>query len=419
MFDQFEIYITFAVLIASVFLFLTEYVSIIVTSLSIPIILTLTGIITPAQTFLGFANDNVILFASMFVIGGAIFKTGTAEKIGDIIVSLTNGDERKFMIGIWFVTSLFSAFLSNTGTVAVLLPVCIAIADTAGWKRKNSLIMLAMTASTAGMITLVGTPPNITVNALLQQNQLQGFSFFEFARIGIPLTILSGIFLFLSNGFTFHKVSFHKNNVSAALLQFNYRQLASLIVLILVILSMTFNIVPLHIASAIGALLCIVSGLINEKEAIESIDWTTICLFAGTLTLSSALNETGAGKVIANAVILLIHNNTSELLLLTVLFFLTAFLTQFMSNTALCSLIAPIGLQIAESLHANPRGVLIVIAIASSSAFATPMATPPNTLILGPGQLNAKDYFRNGIPLILISYLICIFVVPKAWPLYG
>ena len=89
-----------------------------------------------------------------------------------------------------------------------------------------------------------------------------------------------------------------------------------------------------------------------------------------------------------------------------------------MSNTACCALLASIGYQIAVSLQANPKGVLMAIAMASSAAFATPMATPPNTLIMGQSKAKFSDYLAIGLPLILVSYVVCIVIIPVVWPLY-
>lgn len=417
-------YITLAVMAVSSVLFVTEVFSLVITSMAIPLVLTLTGVITANRAFAGFANDNVILFASMFIIGGAMFETGVADFLGTLVVGATKGSERKLLAGMTVVVSLLSAFLSNTGTVAVLMPVCLGIVDTAGWNRKNILMVLAMSASMGGMITLVGTPPNITVNAVLTSHGVPGFGFFEFAWVGIPLAALGGAWVVLTR-----KTSDSKGLKQAEqgkpekpgkrAMKFGKKQFIATGVMAGVVVAMASGLISLHIAAALGAFICVLCGLLTEKEAIEAIDWTTIFLFSGTLVLAEALDKTGAGRMIADSVIRLIGTNTSEWVLLTVVFLLAVTLTQFMSNTAICALLAPIGLQIAVGLQANPRGVLMVVAIASSSAFATPMATPPNTLVLGPGKFSVKDYIKTGIPLIVLSYVVLILIIPRVWPLYG
>ena len=417
--EKIDAYITLIVVAVSAFLFITEIFSLSVTAMCVPLVLTLTGVITPDEAFLGFSNENVILFASMFIIGGALFKTGVTEWIGNTVVNLTKGNERLLLAGIAVSVCCISAFLSNTGTVAVLLPVCVGIADSVGWSRKNVLLVLAMTASTGGMISLVGTPPNITVNAVLSQAGYEPFGFFEFAWIGIPLSVLGSLYLVLTRKTT---PPLREATGEAVKLDnspaMKRKRLIAVLVMVAVVVVMASSIISLHIAAALGALVCVLFGLLTEEEVVESIDWTTIFLFAGTLILADALDSTGAGRMIADTVIAGVGTNNSQFVLLTVLFLLTGILTQFMSNTAICALLAPIGLQIAAGLGADPRGALMVVGIAASSAFITPMATPPNTLVMGPGRLTMKDYIKTGLPLFVISYLITIAVVPRVWPLY-
>ena len=181
---------------------------------------------------------------------------------------------------------------------------------------------------------------------------------------------------------------------------------------------MATGLLPLYIASSIGALICILSGILTEKEAVESVDWTTIFLFAGTLVLAEAMDKSGAGKLIADTVVQLIGEQSSSILILSVIFCIAAILTQIMSNTAICALMAPIGIQLAEVLQTNPKAILMTIAVASSAAFATPMATPPNTLVMGPGNLRTYDFLKQGLPMIGISCLLCILIIPVFWPLY-
>ncbi len=415
-----DAYITLIVMAVVMILFIAKSSSIIVISMSIPIVLALTGVILPSDAFLGFADTNVILFGSMFIIGGAMFKAGAAERAGKFVISLTKGSERKLLFGIWLIVSITSAFLSNTGCAAVLLPICLGIAESTGWNKKHILMTLAYTASTGGMMTLIGTPPNITANAILEQHGMEGFGFFEFALLGLPVNLLCGIWLFLS----FKPTEMHKegefagSNIQWEKKPFKKEEIIAIAIMLTVIFIMATGLLPLYIASSIGALICILSGILTEKEAVESVDWTTIFLFAGTLVLAEAMDKSGAGKLIADTVVQLIGEQSSSILILSVIFCIAAILTQIMSNTAICALMAPIGIQLAEVLQANPKAILMTIAVASSAAFATPMATPPNTLVMGPGNLRTYDFLKQGLPMIGISCLLCILIIPVFWPLY-
>ena len=98
------------------------------------------------------------------------------------------------------------------------------------------------------------------------------------------------------------------------------------------------------------------------------------------------------------------------------MFILSCGLTQFMSNTAAAALLAPIGISIAQSIGAAPYPVIMAIGIAASCAFTTPVATPPNTLVLGPGQFRFMDYVKVGLPLVFISLAVCAIIIPLVWP---
>ena len=98
------------------------------------------------------------------------------------------------------------------------------------------------------------------------------------------------------------------------------------------------------------------------------------------------------------------------------MFLLSCGLTQFMSNTAAAALLAPIGISIAQSIGVSPFPVLMAIGIAASCAFTTPVATPPNTLILGPGKFRFMDYVKVGLPLVVVSMIVCTVIIPLVWP---
>lgn len=403
------------ILLMASILLITELVPLAVGAMTVPVCLALTGILSPLEAFSGFSNENVILFGAMFIVGGAMFRTGFAKTVGDLIAHRARGNSRRLLVYIMLVTAAFSSVMSNTGTVAVLLPICIGIADSAGIERKYLLLPLAMTASLGGMITLIGCPPNMTVSAVLEEYSHETIGFLEFAWAGVPMTLAGCLYLFL-----LYKNKLPKNlNVSfvqSLSPRFTKKQAASAAVFLAVILVMATGTINLALGASIGALACIIMGLVTEKEAVADIDWTTIFLFAGMLPLADALEKTGAGQLIASQLTERMAGHASSLVILTILYAVSALLTQFMSNTAACSLLAPIAVQIALSLNANPKTALLIIAAGSSAAFATPMATPPNTLVMGPAKLGFLSFVKIGLALIFLSYVICLTVISWRYP---
>ncbi len=408
---------TLLILAMACILFVTELIPLAYTACSVPVMLVLCECATAAQGWAGLSNDSVVLFAAMFVIGGAMFRTGAAETVGKWVLSKAGTNTRRLVTYLMILVGVFSSVISNTGAGAVMMPVCIGIADAARMERKKLLMPLAMMASLGGTITMVGTPPNITVNTVYQQSGLGRFAFFEYAWIGIPLAIIGGLFLVIIYGKDTKTADAEQYEIIVEPLTTN--QKLSLAVLVVVVIAMATEIIPISVAAVMGAIFCRAKRLISSSEALEDVDWTTIFLFAGMLPMSSALDRTGAGKMIANAAVRIMGGSPSEFIAISVLFLIAGGLTQVMSNTASCALLAPIGLQIAEALGASPAGVLMAIGIASSCAFMTPMATPPNTLVMGPGKIKFNEYLKIGTPLVLIGYVICILVIPRVWPFFG
>ena len=424
---------TLIVLAVMAVLFVTEIIPLAITSLGGAITLGLMGIITPKVVFSGLSDSTVVLFAGMFVVGAALFYTGLAQKIGETVVSHAGTSENGLMLAIMVVTATMSAFLSNTGTTAALLPVVVGICAVAKIPASRQLMPLAFAAGIGGIITMVGTPPNIIVSGTLTKFGIEPFGFFEFAWIGIPLTIATIVFMMLIGK---HLLPKHEitdagdveQEVAAEDISNDpKKQLFSGLILLGVILAMIlgeplkehFGInLPLSMVAVIGAMLCVLTGCLNEKQAYTSIDWVTIFLFAGMMPVATALDQSGAGKMIANAVIGVMGSDPSPYFATAVLFALSCVMTQFMSNTASCALLAPIGISIAQGMGADPHAVLMAIGVAASCAFGTPVGTPPNTLVLGPGQYKFTDYVKAGVPLILVCFVVSLIIIPMVWPFF-
>ena len=413
--------LTLAVLGVAALFFATEIIPLAVTAMGAAIALGLLGVLTPKEVFSGLSNSTVVLFAGMFVIGAAMFQTGLAQWIGIAVVKKSGTNERALMIALMTITIVLSSVSSNTATVACLMPVVVQICATAKIPVSPQLMALAVAANVGGTITMIGTPPNILMSATLQANGLQPFGFFEFAWIGIPLSIV-GILYMLSIGYKLcprHEVKAEGEAKTEEGPKDKKKMMVCLAILLCVIVAMVLakdiN-VPMQTSAIIGALACVLTGCLSEKQAYAGIDWTTIFLFAGMLPLASAMDKSGAGKLIAEFVVGLMGASPSPIVIVIAMFILSCGLTQFMSNTAAAALLAPIGISIAQSIGASPYPVIMAIGIAASCAFTTPVATPPNTLVLGPGQFRFMDYVKVGVPLVILSMILCAVVIPLVWP---
>ena len=405
-------------------LFITELIPLAITAMSGAIACGLLGFIPAKQVFSGLSNSTVVLFAGMFVVGAAMFHTGLAQKIGISIVRFSGTSENSLMFGIMIVGAGLSSVLSNTGTAACLMPVVLGICAAAKIPASRQLMPLAYAAGVGGIITLVGTPPNIIVSGALTSFGYEPFSFFEFAWIGIPLTVVAIAYMMFIGKYLLPKAELDADQEIEqeieATVHDSKKQIISGLILAVVIVVMALDIkfISLEMAAVIGALVCVLTGCLTEKQAYASIDWVTIFLFAGMMPVSTAMDKTGAGKMIAEWTVSLMSGSPSPLVVTAILFILSCGLTQFMSNTASAALLCPIGVAISKQLGADPKAVLMAIAVAASCAFASPVGTPPNTLVLGPGGYKFMYYVKAGTGLVVVCFVVSLVVIPVIWPFF-
>lgn len=385
--------------------------------------LTLTGVLDASTTFAQYVNSNVILCVGMFVVGQALFETGMANKIGGIVTKFAR-TERTLIIAIMVIVGVMSGLLSNTGTAAVLIPVVCGIADESGYSRSRLLMPLVFAAALGGNLSIIGAPGNLMgVNAL--QEMGLSTSFFMYAPVGVPMLIL-GIIYFVFLGYRFLPDGTEAGGAAVeAQKDFSnvpkWKQVISLVVLIVVIIAMIFEEeigISIQVSSCIGAVFLVLTGVLPEKEALQSIDLKVVLLFGGSLSLAKALDTTGAGNLIADKIVGLLGANSNPIVLLLVIFIVTCALTNFMSNTATTALMIPIAVSLANNLGADPRAVVIATVIAGSCAYATPIGMPANTMVVGLGGYKFKDYVKSGLPLILFSFAICMILLPILFPFY-
>ena len=404
--------------------FVTELIPLAITAMGGAIACGLLGFIPAKQVFTGLSNSTVVLFGGMFVVGASMFYTGLAQKIGNTVVGLCGTGENSLMFGLMLVGTLLSSCLSNTGTCACLLPVALGICSAAKIPASRQLMPLAFACGWGGIITMVGTPPNIIAVGAMNAAGLESFTFFEFAWIGIPVSIAGMLYMMFVGKYLLPKAELDADQEIEQEIEASSdnktKQLISGAILTVVILVMAIGVkgVSLEMAAVIGALVCVLTGCLTEKQAYASIDWVTIFLFAGMMPVSTAIDKTGAGKLIAEWTVGLMGGSPSPLVVTAVLFVLSAGLTQFMSNTASAALLCPIGISIAQQLGADPKAVVMAITVAASCAFATPVGTPPNTLVLGPGGYKFADYVKCGTGLVVVCFAVCLVVIPIVWPFF-
>lgn len=418
-----QITITLLFLLFAIVMFMWEKIPLGLTSMIVCVGLVVTGVLEWQAAFAGFIDSNVILFVAMFIVGGALFETGMANKIGGIVTHFAK-TERQLIVAIMVIVGVMSGFLSNTGTAAILIPVVIGIAAKSGYSRSRLLMPLVFAAAMGGNLTLIGAPGNMIAQSGMEGIGLK-FGFFDYAKVGVPILIV-GIIYFAFIGYKFLP---NKEGSDEGIFDESkdfshvpkWKQYLSLVILLLTLVGMIFEEqlgIKLCVIGCIGALALMVTGVISEKDALASIDLKTIFLFGGTLSLAAALEQTGAGELIAEKVIGMLGDNPSPYVLTFVIFMLCCVMTNFMSNTATTALMVPIGISIAQGMGADPSAVLMACVIGGSCAYATPIGMPANTMVVTAGGYTFKDYAKAGVPMILVATVVSMILLPIFYPFF-
>lgn len=418
-----QITITLLFLLFAIVMFMWEKIPLGLTSMIVCVGLVVTGILEWQTAFAGFIDSNVILFVAMFIVGGALFETGMANKIGGIVTHFAK-TERQLIVAIMVIVGVMSGFLSNTGTAAILIPVVIGIAAKSGYSRSRLLMPLVFAAAMGGNLTLIGAPGNMIAQSGMEGIGLK-FGFFDYAKVGVPILIV-GIIYFAFIGYKFLP---NKEGSDEGIFDESkdfshvpkWKQYLSLVILLLTLVGMIFEEqlgIKLCVIGCMGALALMITGVISEKDALASIDLKTIFLFGGTLSLAAALEQTGAGELIAEKVIGMLGDNPSPYVLTFVIFMLCCVMTNFMSNTATTALMVPIGISIAQGMGADPSAVLMACVIGGSCAYATPIGMPANTMVVTAGGYTFKDYAKAGVPMILVATVVSMILLPIFYPFF-
>ncbi|MGB2908976.1 MAG: SLC13 family permease, partial [Anaerolineales bacterium] len=187
-----EIALTLAIILAAVILFATEKLRVDLIALLVLLAVSITGLVSKEEVFLGFANPAVITIWAVYIVSGGLYKTGVADEIGSVILRLSGASEARLIIVIMLVCGGMSAFMNNVGAVAVLMPAVVGISRKTGIPVSKLLIPLAFSSLLGGTMTLIGTPANILAQGILKARGLSGFGFFEITPMGM-IVLATGI----------------------------------------------------------------------------------------------------------------------------------------------------------------------------------------------------------------------------------
>lgn len=384
------------------------------------------GIIEPADAISAFGSDTVMMVAGVIIIGNAIFETGLAEKLGASILNLPiiGGKEKRLLLIVMIIITMLSAFVSNTAAVAMFLPLVASIAQSSNGKikKKNCYMAMGIASVVGGFCTQSGsTPQMVAQEILLETDGLRGLTFFELTKIGVLIAIVMFIY-FLTVGYRLQERCFNfpevpnTSTTQQTVSQSTWKQVVSGLILVGCVIGFISGVLSFGIISLLSACACILTGCISQKRVFETMDWSTIIVLGGSIGFANGMEESGAVNLIGDALVNSFgQNGENVLLVFGMIILLTALLSNVMSNTATVAVLAPLGIDVALKMGADPITFVIGIIIASNLAFATPIGTPPMTMVLI-GGYRFSDYVKVGGLFNIIAVVVTIFAVPL---LYG
>ena len=442
---------------------ITEPVPIPVTSLIGPTLCVVFGVVKMKEAFAAFANPMIFLFMGGFMIAKAMMVNGVDKRIAYGIMSMRwVGDEpRRIFLAIGLACMLCSGWISNTATAAMMFPIALGLLEAIremmaaqgkvinlrSYKYATGLmLMTAYACSIGGVLTPIGTPPNIIMLGFLNEMCDLHVSFFQWMVWGFVAMVAYFIIAYIVLARMFPSDVKHIEGASEFIAE-KMRGLGSwtraqkntmIAFLVAVILWITPGILsiffgtqspvlnrynalfPEAIAAMVGALLLFFLPVdlkkhkmtLEWKEAVDGVEWGTLLLFGGGLAMGGMMYSTGLSKWIGDQIINFMGGAPSELLLIAVFCVMSLLLSELTSHTAATNMIGPLAIGAALSAGFNPVPVAVGVALSASLGFMLPVSTPPNAIVYASGYVPITKMIKSGVFIDFIG--IAIVTIPVA-----
>lgn len=418
--------ITLLIFLFTIISFLLNRIPMSVTALITMLLLLITKSLEPSKALAVFSNSNLILMGSMFVVAAGFGKTRMVEKIAGLMTKVGGGDFRKIMIGYILIAFALVQFIPSSSAVfGMVYPLALAMSKEL--KVSPSKVMFPLGLVCIAMVMNLpvggGATTYAQYNGLLET---YGYTEFHYnlldpliARIPVIIIILS-YSMFFAGKFTPSVPSIAvqeliKSESSQKKYLNSTREILGYTIFIAVTLGLLFQKsigLDAWIITMIGAVAMVATGILNEREAVTSLNMQMLFLVAGSFALGAALDATGAGEIVGNFVATLMGSNPNGLLLGAIFFIVPFLMTQAMSNLAIANIFVPIAILTCKSLGANPLGPMILVWIGAFTAFMTPLSTPTVAMLMATGGYTIKDMFKMGwSPALLITITVIPWVM--------
>lgn len=399
-----------------------------VTALLVPVLLTFYGIFPTAEALMPFADPVVYLLMGGLILAEAFRKHGVDRRLAFYIVSKFGGEVHKILLSFMLVAAMLSMWISNTATVALLIPVVLGIASRAGdEKGKLSVLFLmgiGVGSAIGGMATVTGSAPNAVASALLASETT--WSFVDWMKVGLPtsLVLLVVAWVVLQKVFRVNTRSIEigpmrKELADMGPLSLGEKKTIGIFLPTVVLwiagadIGALFGVHPSFMSATIVALtaavLLFATRTLDWQDA-RTISWDIFLVIGAGLALGQGLQAAGADQWIADQIVSVTQGFHIIVIMLMVAGISVA-LSNFMSNTATVAILAPVLLGMSSALGVDPKFLVLVCALGVSLSFATPIGTPPFTLIFSTGIVSRRDIAVGGIRIAVPATLVVVGIV--------
>lgn len=366
-------------------------------------------------------SSTAVLIISLSILGAALFHSGLAKRIATAILKVTGRSEKGVILGILIASIILSAISSNTAVVLMMIPLVKCISQETNISVKRTMFPLAIGAGLGGGCTLIGGTSNISGNQVLADAGLPTMGFWTLGVVGIPVAIISVLVILTVGMKLLPKVEggYEGEEMDMSIMEDQgdkRRMIVTGVITVLAVIAMMVSTRALFVVALVGALLVILTGCVSEKEAFAAVDIKMLILIASFGVISESITNTGGDQLIANAFIKVVGTNASPVLICAALFFVTALMTQFLSNIVAIMMMGPIAINIAGVLGVNPVAMVMTVIIAGNACFATPFGSPYLTIMMPTASYKFKDYVRMGLPFVILYWIASVLIIPLVWP---
>ena len=434
----------------------SEPVPLAATSLLPAALLPTLGVTSAREAVAPYANELVFLYLGGFLLAAALERWNAHARIAYGLIAAIGVSSRRIVLGVMIGTGFISMWISNTATAAMMYPIVMAITplfadDRDGRNTRTALLLgLAYAASIGGMGTLLGTPPNLILAGAARELAGQEITFVSYLAFGLPMVALLLPICWALLVFVLFPSRATLDAGAGAVLQRRREALgilrggefATLIVFVATavawlsrerkvigdfVLPGLVDLAPRVTDATIGVIGALILFIIPARDRdgstrplltwdeARTIPWDVLLLFGGGLSLAAAMESTGLARWLADALSSL--GSFPPLVIYVGLALFVLVLSELASNTAVATMMMPIVAALAVAIDQPPRLLMLIAALAASTGFALPVATPPNTIVFGSGQVRVRHMMRAGVLLDVIAVVLLIIVATTVYPL--